>query len=112
VDGARLFSVVPSDRTKGNGHKLEHRRFQMRRFEGDRTLEEAVQRGSLEIIKTCLGVFLCNLLWGTCLSRELDCGIPRSPFQPSYFCDSMLFCEYEATESIARQCSPNVHHRI
>ena len=49
-DGAKLFSVVPRDRTRGNGHKQaqevpsEHEE-ELLPSEGDRALEQAAQRG-------------------------------------------------------------------
>jgi len=38
-------SVMPSDRTRGNGHKLKHRRFPMNISEGDQALAQVAQGG-------------------------------------------------------------------
>jgi len=70
--GVKLFSVVPSDRTRSNRHKLRHRTFQLNLRKNFFPLSvaepwnilprDAVDSPSLEIFKTRLEKVLCSLL--------------------------------------------------
>ena len=63
--------MVPSDRTRGNRHKLRHRKFwlRIRKYfftvrvteHWNKLLREAVESPSLEIFKIHLDVILCNM---------------------------------------------------
>jgi len=71
-DGVRLYSVVPSGRTRGNGHTLKHRRLPLNIKEYSLTVRvteswhrlprEVVESPSLEIFKSHLDMILYKQL--------------------------------------------------
>lgn len=73
ADRKRLFSGVPSDRNKGNGHKMKHRRFSLNIREHfftvrvteywDRLPGEVAGSPSLQTPKINLNIVLDNLLY-------------------------------------------------
>ena len=71
-DEARLFSVVRGDRTRGNGYKLNYRKFCTNVHKSfftvrvtkhwNRLPRKVVESPSLEMFKTHLDAYLCNLV--------------------------------------------------
>ncbi|KAJ7410578.1 rna-directed dna polymerase from mobile element jockey-like [Willisornis vidua] len=71
-DGVRLFSVVPSDKIRSNGNKIKHKKFHLNMRKNCFTLRvaehqnrlprEMVESPSLEIFKSYVDKFLCNLV--------------------------------------------------
>ena len=72
MDEARLFLVVCSNRRKSNGLELEHRKFctnMQKNFftvrvteHWNRLCREVMESPSVELVKTHLVIYLCNLL--------------------------------------------------
>ena len=78
--------MVPSDRTRGTGHKLEQRKLQLKMRKNffplrvpepwPRLPREVVESPSLEIFQPPLAAVLCPLLWVTLLGQGAGLGDP------------------------------------
>ena len=94
--------MVPSDRTRGNGHKLKQRKLQLNRRKNffplrvtepwPRLPRGAGESPSLEIFQPRLAAVLCSLLWVTLLGQGVGLGDPQRALPtPAMlgFCDSL-----------------------
>lgn len=98
---AKLFSVVPRQRTRDNGHKVKYKEFHLNLWKPiysvwvsehrSRLPREIVEFPSLGIFKTWLDMALSNLLYlCSCFEQEeLDKTKSRGVFQLQLFCDSV-----------------------
>jgi len=112
-DGARLFPVVPSARTRGNRHKLEQRKFQLnprKNFFPLRMTEpwprlprEAVESPSLEIFQPRLDVVLCILLWVILLGQGVGLGDPQRALPTPA---ALGFCDAGCTSAASPKAEP------
>lgn len=98
-EGIRLFPVLSSDRNRGNGHILKHRRFPLKIRKqfvvlGGQTLTETAQRGGgVSILgehESHLDLLLDNWLWVALLEQGKS-GQPnsRGPFWAQPYCDAV-----------------------
>ena len=96
LSNLRKLKCYPGTRTRGSGHKLKHRKFQLNMGKNFITLRvtahwnrlpgEAVDSPSLEIFRTRLDKVLCSLLWVTMLRQG---GWTRWPKEEGNWAGSM-----------------------
>jgi len=97
---ARLFLMVPSDRTRGNGYKPEipsQDQETLFHCEGDRAQVQVAQRGcGVSMLGDTQKLSGCTVL-GSCLQvalleqRGLDQMASRGPFPPQPFCNGKCY---------------------